>query len=149
MTIQDWGALGEMIGGVAIIVSLIYVALQIKQGNKEAKAATLQATLDSEMFLQAEVLRYAGIWLKVQSDARFSDDEEERRGILLYNMMMTIYQNRYYQFKTGYLDDLPKFADAISWPMFDVWRGSGGATLRSPEFLEMLDRQRERVVDRQ
>lgn len=57
MTIQDWGALGEMIGGAAIIVSLIYVGVQLKQGNRETKAATLQATLDSEMFLQAEVLR--------------------------------------------------------------------------------------------
>jgi len=25
MTIQDWGAIGELIGGMAIIISLIYV----------------------------------------------------------------------------------------------------------------------------
>jgi hypothetical protein len=34
MTIQDLGALGEMAGGLAIIVSLIYVGLQIKQNTK-------------------------------------------------------------------------------------------------------------------
>ena len=28
MTLMDWGALGELIGGVAIIVSLIYVGVQ-------------------------------------------------------------------------------------------------------------------------
>ncbi|MGI9262517.1 MAG: hypothetical protein ACR2QR_10805 [Woeseiaceae bacterium] len=142
MTIQDWGAIGEMIGGVAIIVSLLYVGLQLKQGNREAKAATLQAALDSEMVLQAEVLRYAGVWNKVQSDATFSDEEEERRGILLFNMMMTVYQNRYYQFQSGYLDDRPDFAYVVSWPMFDIWRASGGATLRSPEFLALLDEAR-------
>ena len=30
MTLVEWGALGELIGGVAIIVSLIYVGVQIK-----------------------------------------------------------------------------------------------------------------------
>jgi len=30
MTLLEWGAIGELIGGVAIIVSLIYVGLQIK-----------------------------------------------------------------------------------------------------------------------
>jgi hypothetical protein len=34
MTLQDWGALGELVGGVAIIVSLIYVGLQIRQGTQ-------------------------------------------------------------------------------------------------------------------
>ena len=43
MTIQDWGALGELVGGVAIIVSLIYVGLQIRQGTRASRAATSQA----------------------------------------------------------------------------------------------------------
>ena len=29
MSLQDWGAIGELLGGVAIIVSLLYVGLQI------------------------------------------------------------------------------------------------------------------------
>jgi hypothetical protein len=72
MSLQDWGAIGELIGGVAIIVSLIYVGLQIKHGNQEARAATLQATLDSEMFLQAEATRYAGVWEKVLTGRRIT-----------------------------------------------------------------------------
>lgn len=149
MTIQDWGALGEMIGGVAIIVSLVYVGLQLKQGNREAKAATLQAVLDSEMLLQAEVLRYAGVWIKVQTDANFSNAEEKRRGILLFNMMMTVFQNRYYQYQSGYLDHRPQVAELVTWPMFDIWRESGGTAMRSPEFLAMLDKERERVSDQE
>ena len=43
MTFQDWGALGELIGGVAIIVSLIYVGLQIRQSTRATRAATSQA----------------------------------------------------------------------------------------------------------
>jgi len=147
MSLQDWGALGELVGGIAIIVSLLYVGVQIKLGNRETKASTLQATLDSEMFMQAQIARHAGTWDKVVTGAQLDDGEETRRGILLYNMVMTLYQNRFFQFKSGYLDDLPDFGDAVSWPMYKVWRTSGGATLRSPEFLEMLDGRREQVGD--
>ena len=43
MTLQDWGALGELVGGIVIIVSLVYVGLQIKQSTAAARAATSQA----------------------------------------------------------------------------------------------------------
>ena len=46
MTLQDWGALGELIGGVAIIVSLIYVGLQVRQSTHATRAATSQAFTD-------------------------------------------------------------------------------------------------------
>jgi len=40
VTIQDWGALGEIIGGIAIIISLIYVGAQIRQNTKAIKVST-------------------------------------------------------------------------------------------------------------
>ncbi len=148
MSLQDLGAIGELLGGVAIIVSLLYVGLQIKHGNREARATTLQATLDSEMSLQAEAMRYAGTWDKIVTNANFADGEETRRAILLYNMMMTLYQNRYYQFKTGFLDHPPLTEEVVKFPMYEIWRGSGGAKNRSPEFLEFLDKQHERSIVR-
>ena len=42
MTLQEWGALGELIGGFAIIVSLIYVGRQLKQSNSMARSAVRQ-----------------------------------------------------------------------------------------------------------
>lgn len=45
MTIQELGALGEMIGGIAIILSLIYVGVQIRQNTKATKSATANATI--------------------------------------------------------------------------------------------------------
>ena len=45
MTLLDWGAIGELIGGIAIIVSLIYVGAQIKQNTKATKVSTSHAFL--------------------------------------------------------------------------------------------------------
>ena len=35
MTIQDWGAIGEIIGAIAVVASLIYLAVQIRQNTAQ------------------------------------------------------------------------------------------------------------------
>ncbi len=47
MDIMELGAIGELVGGVAVIATLLYLAGQIRQGRLEAKAASLQAMADS------------------------------------------------------------------------------------------------------
>ena len=61
------GAIGDLVGGVAVIVSLVYVGLQMRQGNKISKSESLRelASEAKELFLwwsdpeQASVLRRA------------------------------------------------------------------------------------------
>jgi hypothetical protein len=43
MAMQEWGVLGELIGGAGIIVSLIYVGAQIRQNTIITRASTTQA----------------------------------------------------------------------------------------------------------
>ena len=47
MTIQDWGAIGEIIGGVAVLVSLIYLAFQIRQNTREVARGVEATRLDA------------------------------------------------------------------------------------------------------
>ena len=35
MTVQDWGAVGEIIGAIAVVASLVYLALQIRQNTQQ------------------------------------------------------------------------------------------------------------------
>jgi hypothetical protein len=42
MTLQEWGSLGELVGGVAVIVTLIYLAVQTRQARREAWAQAPQ-----------------------------------------------------------------------------------------------------------
>ena len=41
MTLQDLGALGEILGGIAVIATLFYLAVQLKHVRKETKRASL------------------------------------------------------------------------------------------------------------
>lgn len=35
MSIQDWGAIGEIVGALAVVASLIYLAVQIRQNTRQ------------------------------------------------------------------------------------------------------------------
>ena len=47
MSIQEWGAISEMVGAIAIIVSLIYVGVQIRQSTQATRVMTSQAFVES------------------------------------------------------------------------------------------------------
>ena len=67
MNWEALGAIGDLIGGIAVIASLIFVGVQVRQGNKISKAESLRglATETNELFLwmsdpeHARVLRHA------------------------------------------------------------------------------------------
>ncbi len=47
MNIMELGAIGELVGGVAVIVSLIYVGLQVRHNTAAIRAGSAQAFADS------------------------------------------------------------------------------------------------------
>lgn len=45
MTIQEWGSIGEIIGGVAVVISIIYLAIQVRANTRATRAsASFDAT---------------------------------------------------------------------------------------------------------
>ena len=43
MSIQDWGAIGEIAGAIGVIVTLVYLARQIRQNTKTVSAQMVQS----------------------------------------------------------------------------------------------------------
>ncbi len=143
--LSDLASIAEIIASVGVILSLIFVGLQINDGNRETRAATIQASLDSEMFFQSQMLRYADTWEKVVTGMPLSEGEETRKGIVIFNMLMTLNENRFHQFNSGYLESALTNIELVrSFPFYETWRGSGGARARSPDFLKYLDAVRNR-----
>ncbi len=56
MDLTQLANLGEFIGGVAVLVTLIYLAVQVRQGNRLARAQVHQETarMSSELAAQAD-----------------------------------------------------------------------------------------------
>ena len=47
MTLEDLGNLGEFIAAVAVVVSLVYLALQIRQNTRSVRDSAFQAVASS------------------------------------------------------------------------------------------------------
>jgi hypothetical protein len=138
-------SLAEIVAAFGVIISLVFVGMQVKDGNLETRAATIQAAAGAESFLNATFLSHADVWNKVATGAPFEDETEVRKAIILYNMLMIDTENRYHQFQSGFLDvgswegHRSNLQRSVKWPIFKIWRKSGGANGHSPEYLELLD----------
>ncbi len=99
--LAEWASLAEILGAVAVVVSLFFVGSQISEGNDETRAATTQAALDAEMVFQTALVRHADVWEKVILGGDMSDKVATRRSIALYNMVMTLNDNRFQMMNSG------------------------------------------------
>ena len=135
----------EIIGSTAVVLSLIFVGLQLNEGNREARAATTQAALQSEMDMVRTLALHAGTWDKVISGEPLASGEEMRRGILLFNLLMSNTENSYHQFESGYFEAgkwegrLSTLPPVVRLPMYEIWKNSIGSLGHSADFMELLD----------
>ncbi len=116
----------------------------MNEGNRETRSATAQAIYDSELFMAKTFVEHAETWNKILIGAPLQDGEELRRGIILFNMGIMEVENRYNQFRSGYLTE-SDWQSAIeglkpfrNLPMYEIWRLSAGAASRSLEFRELF-----------
>ena len=140
------GAIAEMLAAFGVIISLIFVGVQVRKGSAESRAATKQATTDTEIHMVSTFARYPEIWNKVQTGQPLADVVETRQAILLFNMLMIDYENRYHQYQAGYFDDLSWqnrvsiLRTIVDFPIFELWRESPGGQSRSADWLDFLDK---------
>ena len=62
MSIQEWGAISEMVGAIAIVVSLIYVGVQIRQNTQATRVMTSQAFVESYFGVIGQITRHPAFW---------------------------------------------------------------------------------------
>ncbi len=102
------GAVGEVMGAIAVVVSLLYVAVQIRQNTKIVAANTIQAvsTASSDITMRlAESSELSELVLKIFSESENLTPKESMRMELIQRAAFRNYENYYYQHKRGYLED--------------------------------------------
>lgn len=113
MTLQDLGNIGEFVGAIAVVVSLIYLAIQIRQNTKTVRTSTYQAALDSarsdtELILSHPHLER--IYRVGRRDPTELTDEERPVFRMLLGQLLLNYEILFLQHQHGVIDD-------------DFWRG--------------------------
>ena len=79
MSIMELGALGEFLGSIGVIATLIYLATQIRQNTKQLHATTSNQEFENVALAYEPVYRphLGPVWVKGQSnpDALSHDDQ--------------------------------------------------------------------------
>jgi hypothetical protein len=153
MNIQDLGAVGELVGSLAVLATLVYLAIQTRQNKilleenqRHIRAQTYQMRTDSGR----EVTQLAITVPEIREFliAREAGTEPTPEQALAFRMLMWVSfrhaENLYYQYKLGVLDEgaisgaLELAESAALNPINDeIWQGR--KHIHPPEFAEWMD----------
>jgi len=149
MELQDLAAIAEIIGVITIVITFLFLGVQVRESNRATRASVSQAVADEEISYTTQLIRYADIWEKVVTQQEIDDPVERRRAIQLFSLLMIEVENRYTQHKLGYMsnDDWLSRETAtrimVNLSIYDDWRYVPGYFTRSGEFREYLETLRD------
>jgi len=105
LSIQDWGAIGEIVGALAVVASLIYLAMQIRQSTRQismslesARLAAFERTVDSSNHAREILItnpEVADLFLKGLADYRSLPSPEKFRCNMLFRNLLSAIQGGY------------------------------------------------------
>jgi len=101
--LQRWALFAEIVGGVAVLVSIAVLVVQIRDNTNAIRAQTFQA-IQSEF---REAFEFPENYLEVRFDKDPSEytlvDDTLMR--TFFSRIMRIYENQWYQYSQGLFDE--------------------------------------------
>ncbi len=152
LTIQDLGALGELLGSIAVLATLVYLALQTRQ-NTLAISAQLDAaaigTTQNALLLAATSGELAEA---MREDSQADITTNQLRLAMYFQSNLTTWQWQLHQARRGLLPDLHEAGMAAAvrtfftaFPSFEgLWERVMKPNAR-PEFVEFVEEQRSKA----
>ena len=107
MSLNELGNIGEFLSSIAVIISLIYLAIQIKKNTETERTSTYQSVVSDFGALNGRMASTPELsYLIVRALENFSDlnpDEKARASQILF-ACFHYFENMYYQYRKGYLE---------------------------------------------
>jgi len=139
MSIQDLGAIGEVIGAIAVVCSLAYLAVQIRNQNRESRAAAMH---DISVGFRESVAAF-GTPAVAEIFTRFNNGEDEwsdAERIQLMSCMqrnLRVWEEAYVQYSKGRLDhDIWRAMDRQYTSLFSSRAGKWAWSLRNEFYID-------------
>ena len=147
MTLSDLAAIGSLVSGVAVLVSLVYLALQVRQTEKNQRALINQgATTQSRDAIRAFAEPHMAALLSrvVAGERDFTAPELVRMSMVLrltlIGMQDTLFQHHEGLIDEGTLENIFRASGSLlAHPVFRALRLEGRETY-VPEFASRVDK---------
>lgn len=145
--IQDLGALGELVGGVAVVASVIYLTIQIRHGVAGYRSQVTLETTHHFSNLQLNVAssnELLSAWIKAEKNEPLSE-LEQRRVINIVSSYLIGFENMFDQSNTGtmardgYLSRRPVIASMMLLTGVKDWWKKFGKLQFPPAFVEDVE----------
>ncbi len=130
MNLDQLGNIGELVGGVAVVVTLAYLAIQIRQNSRSVRASTNHAITEQLNDLNLRLGLDPGavdLMMRGAQNREGLQSQERVRHTLLMRAVLGNYQDIYVQFCEGMCDseawELAKIGlrELVSTPSFAAW----------------------------
>ena len=108
MTLEQLGNIGELVGAIGVIISLVYLALQIRTNTEAERTSTYQSIVSDFGALNntmASTPELSYLFVQAMEDYHQLSSDEKARISQLFFQCFRFFENMFYQQRKGYLDD--------------------------------------------
>ena len=108
MTLDQFANIGEIIGSVAVIISIVYLAIQIRTNTEAERTSTYQAVVSDFGALNntmASTPELSHMFVEAMEDYHQLSSDEKARISQLFFQCFHYFENMFYQHRKGYLDE--------------------------------------------
>ena len=141
------GAISEAVGAVAIIATLVYLAIQIRQNTASVRGSAYQQWVAANLELNMAATEPTQSHLLVLGNAGSTNlSNESFVSFAMWNLgLMQMAQATDYLYRTGSLDrdlwetEINRAAGILAFPGVRQWWDAGGNTQLTPSFVRLLE----------
>ena len=138
------GAIGEVAGAIGVIVTLIYLAAQIRQSNNLSRSESRQALVANDVTSLTANLRIADVFAKLVSAEELTAQDQLRLSFM-FSIDLRNREFEYFQYINGLLDEKVWLAyrqvilvnHSTSFGL--IWWEEIGRGLVDPGFAKLVD----------
>ena len=108
MTLEQLASIGEIIGGFAVVISLVYLAIQIRLNTEAERTSTYQSivsdfgSMNNTMASNPEL---SHLFVQAMEDYLQLSADQKARISQIFFQCFRYFENMFYQHHKGYLDD--------------------------------------------
>ena len=154
MSIQELGSIGEFISSIAVLITLVYLALQVRQTRNATVASTMQTNrvqFQNIMIANRDSL-IASIIVKADGGKSLTDEEEYRISNHV-NLQWNLLYSQYVQLQIGYTEEwapsdklaLKKIFSRYGGRAADWWEKTG-KEIYPTAYITYVEEQRQRLL---
>lgn len=152
MSLSDLAAIGSLVSSLAVLMSLVYLSLQMRQTDKNQRALMNQGTVtrNADIVMFQTQPHISALTSRVSSGATEFNAHELNLLLLRVRMTLLTAQDTFVQFKAGLVDQITLdnsnavLRFVLSQPVYRaLWKIGRGAY--APEWVAVVDKMVEGV----